>query len=104
MCTPERAHSFWGVRTPRLAAQCAVTALLDPMVGEACVHVQGESLKTYAALLTEASQPPDHQGGEAKRRHVSSRHLIRIWQITEDQLNGRRADIRCGAPQVSAGP
>ena len=34
------------------------------MVGEACAHVQGESLKAYAALLTEASQLPDHQDGE----------------------------------------
>jgi len=34
------------------------------MVGEACAHVQGESLKAYAALLTEASQLPDHQSGE----------------------------------------
>ena len=33
-----------------------------PMVGEACAHVQGESLKAHAALLTEASQLPDHQG------------------------------------------
>ena len=32
------------------------------MVGEAYAHVQGESLKAYAALLTEASQLPDHQG------------------------------------------
>jgi hypothetical protein len=31
------------------------------MVGEACVNVQGESPKTHAALLTEASQLPDHQ-------------------------------------------
>jgi hypothetical protein len=34
------------------------------MVGEAYAHVQGESLKAYAALLTEASQLPDHQDGE----------------------------------------
>lgn len=28
------------------------------------MHVQGESLKSYAALLTEASQLPDHQSRE----------------------------------------
>jgi len=33
------------------------------MVGEARAHVQGESLKARAALLTEASQLPDHQVG-----------------------------------------
>jgi uncharacterized protein YecT (DUF1311 family) len=38
------------------------------MVGEACAHVQGESLKAYAALLTEASQLPDHQGREREVR------------------------------------
>lgn len=35
------------------------------MVGEACAYVQGESLKARAALLTEASQLPDRQDGEA---------------------------------------
>lgn len=39
-------------------------ALLDLMVGEARVHVQGASLKARAALLTEASQLPDHQDRE----------------------------------------
>jgi hypothetical protein len=33
------------------------------MVGEARVYVQGASLKARAALLTEAFQLPDHQGG-----------------------------------------
>jgi hypothetical protein len=33
------------------------------MVGEAHAYVQGESLKVCAALLTEASQLPDHQVG-----------------------------------------
>jgi hypothetical protein len=33
-------------------------------VGEAYAHVQGESLKAYAALLIEAYQLPDHQRGE----------------------------------------
>lgn len=32
-------------------------------VGEASVHVQGESLKTGAAPLTRAFQLPDHQAG-----------------------------------------
>jgi hypothetical protein len=43
------------------------------MVGEAYAHVQGESLKAYAALLTEASQLPDHQaktGATAVRKFV----------------------------------
>jgi len=34
-----------------------------PVVGEACAYVQGESPKAHAALLTEASQLPDHQAG-----------------------------------------
>ncbi len=38
------------------------------MVGEAYEHVQGESLKSCAALLTEAYQLPDHQWGKAKMR------------------------------------
>lgn len=47
---------FRGVRTPSVRRpKCAVKALLDFMVGEACAYVQGESLKARAALLTEAS-------------------------------------------------
>jgi hypothetical protein len=47
---------FWGVRTLSVRRpKCAVKALLDHMVGEACAHVQGESPKAHAALLTEAS-------------------------------------------------
>ena len=39
------------------------------MVGEASAHVQGESLKALAALLIEAFQLPDRQGGnEAMHR------------------------------------
>lgn len=39
-----------------LSGTCATaTALLDHRVGEAYGHVQGESLKPCAALLTEAS-------------------------------------------------
>lgn len=43
------------------------------MVGEARAHVQGESLKARAALLTEASQLPDHQDGERSDALVQSR-------------------------------
>jgi len=47
-----RAHSAWGFRTSHKAAfSAAVKALLDHAVGEAYAHVQGESLKAYAALL-----------------------------------------------------
>jgi hypothetical protein len=54
-----------GLRTSRIGGTCAAgTALLDLMVGEARAYVQGESLKARAALLTEASQLPDHQDRE----------------------------------------
>ena len=59
-----KAKAFLGRENPSVRRpKCAVKALLDPMVGEACAHVQGESLKAHAALLTEASQLPDHQAG-----------------------------------------
>jgi hypothetical protein len=55
------------VRTPRLGGTSAPSKHSSTfMVGEACAHVQGESLKAHAALLTEASQLPDHQGGERR--------------------------------------
>ncbi len=50
-------------------------ALLDPMVGEARAHVQGESLKARAVFRWQASQLPDHQGdkphgySDGDRRH-----------------------------------
>lgn len=56
---------LWGVRTPSVRRpKCAVKHSSTSMVGEASVHVQGASLKMLAALLTEASQLPDHQDGE----------------------------------------
>lgn len=39
---------FWGVETPWLRCCAVVIRTLRPMVGEAAVHVQGESLKTAA--------------------------------------------------------
>jgi hypothetical protein len=48
------------------------------MVGEACAHVQGESLKAYAALLTEASQLPDHQGGEGESVNPELRTVLAL--------------------------
>lgn len=43
------------------------------MVGEASAHVQGESLKALAALLTEACQLPDRQGAAMSIRIVRCR-------------------------------
>ena len=37
------------------------------MVGEACAHVQGESLKVQATFLSEVYQLPGHQDGEVMR-------------------------------------
>src|SRR3569833_3132497 len=49
----------WGLRTsPEAAFSAAAKALLDPMVGEAYVHVQGASQKTYAALLWKLLNSP----------------------------------------------
>jgi hypothetical protein len=54
----------WGVTTPHTAALCAaVKALLDPMVGEARAHVQGESLKARAALRVRLVNSPSARGG-----------------------------------------
>lgn len=52
-----------------------------PMVGEAYVHVQGESLKAYAALLTEASQLPDHQGGEMKMGRMTGLFIFVVVML-----------------------
>jgi hypothetical protein len=50
---------FWGFRTPHKAARVLPPkALLDPMVGEACAYVQGESLKAPAALLVRLLNSP----------------------------------------------
>ena len=46
------------------------------MVEEAYAHVQGESLKAYAALLTEAYQLPDRQLGECMRLFIGLTLLI----------------------------
>jgi hypothetical protein len=56
------------------------------MVGEACAHVQGESLKAYAALLTEASQLPDHQGGE-QDVNCKIRFLVAVVVIAAASAN-----------------
>jgi len=61
------------------AVGAAVKALLDPMVGEAYGHVQGASLKPYAALPQEASQLPVRQG-ESKMTGKPSRTLAR-WRF-----------------------
>jgi hypothetical protein len=46
----------WGLRTPRLGGLSAPYKHSSTYeVGEAFMHVQGESLKMNAALLTEAS-------------------------------------------------
>jgi hypothetical protein len=52
------------------------------MVGEARAHVQGESLKARAALLTEASQLPDHQGGAREmqfRKFIFGSFLLLVF-------------------------
>jgi hypothetical protein len=46
-------------------ASAAANALLDRMVGEAYAHVQGESLKAYAALLVRLSNSPITSRGNA---------------------------------------
>jgi hypothetical protein len=57
--------AFLGRENPSVRRhKCAVKHSSTIAVGEAYADVQGESLKTYAALLTEASQLPDHNGGE----------------------------------------
>ena len=55
----DRAYSVWGLITsPKAARSAAVKALLDHAVGEAYAHVQGESLKAYAALLWKLINSP----------------------------------------------
>lgn len=46
-------------------------AFLDP-VGEACAHVQGESLKAWAVICLVASQLPDAGWGAADDPAVST--------------------------------
>src|ERR1051326_6949104 len=66
-----RAFPAWGLVTPPEAARsAAVKALLDPMVGEAYAHVQGESLKAYAALLWRLTNSPITRPG---KRHAAHR-------------------------------
>ena len=49
----------WGLVTSHKAARVLPPkALLDPMVGEACAYVQGESLKAQAALLVRLTNSP----------------------------------------------
>jgi hypothetical protein len=74
------------------------------MVGEAYAHVQGESLKADAALLTEASQLPDHQSG-AMMRVFSKLILVGCLTLSgcltyqPEQLNAaiNQGELHCAA-------
>ncbi len=60
-------------------------------VGEAYAHVQGESLKAYAALLIEAYQLPDHQGEGSRSMKLPSM-LLAAFLLTGCVSAGVRVD------------
>lgn len=62
------------------------------MVGEALAHVQGESLKADAVLLTEAYQLPDHQG------EIFIVALIKCKECGESISANAGKCPKCGAP------
>lgn len=84
-----RAYSAWGVRTPHMAASsAAVKALLDHAVGEAYGHVQGESLKPYAALHVRLLNSPITRLG--------SSNVIRLDRYWFLQNSGRSSALNAG--------
>lgn len=59
-----RRNTGLGRENPYCGGRVLPESTPRPLVGEAYAHVQGESLKVYAALHSEASQLPDHQDGD----------------------------------------
>ena len=75
------AMSSWGLVTSHKAARVLPPkALLDPMVGEACAYVQGESLKAQAALLVRLTNSPVTSVGE--------------WQLVKLERKRKRSAAR----------